>query len=454
MYIMKILTKSYQSVFILCVISSFLGCSNFLDVKPDKSLSVPSTLADLKLLLENNIQLNSTYASSGEISSDNFFITENNWKALSSLTSRNLYVWNDDVFNDNRKNDWSSPYITVFSCNVILEKLKEITPAKNEIQVWNEIRGEALFFRAYAFYNLVSHFGRPYDSNTSKDDLGIVLRLNSTLQEKSERATIEESYEQIISDIKESLVFLPEKTLHVTHPTKSAALGLLARIYLDMGDFEKSSFYADECLTNNSNLLNFNTLDLQQFFPLARFNEEVIFWSSFDPIEIYGYARVSPELYGLFEDNDLRKTVYMKDAGDGFHVFSTDNYFFNGISFNEILLIKAECSARAGELSKAIYNLNYLLVNRYKTGTFVEYESSNQNEVLLKILEERRKELMFRGLRWTDLRRLNKDPLTSVDIIREVGEDRYVLKAGSSKYTLPIPNEVVEKTGVRQNEIL
>ena len=70
---------------------------------------------------------------------------------------------------------------------------------------------------------------------------------------------------------------------------------------------------------------------------------------------------------------------------------------------------------------------------------------------LAKVLTERRKELLMRGLRWTDLRRLNRDSRFAVTLSRTVQGQEYLLPPGDPRYTLLIPNEVIVNSGIAQN---
>ncbi|MNT38972.1 hypothetical protein D3C71_1410060 [compost metagenome] len=64
---------------------------------------------------------------------------------------------------------------------------------------------------------------------------------------------------------------------------------------------------------------------------------------------------------------------------------------------------------------------------------------STKEDALNKVLIERRKELVWRaGLRWDDIRRLNKEG-ANISLSRKLGNETYVLKAGSPQFAFPIP---------------
>src|SRR5690606_17069648 len=117
---------------------------------------------------------------------------------------------------------------------------------------------------------------------------------------------------------------------------------------------------------------------------------------------------------------------------------------FSGISANEALLIQAECRIRLGMVQEGLQTLEELLRKRYLDGSYLTDYSFTQQKALQLVLMERRKELLIRGLRWSDLRRLNQDPSTETVLERHVDGVRYVLKPNDIRYTLPIPDYVVK----------
>ena len=96
-------------------------------------------------------------------------------------------------------------------------------------------------------------------------------------------------------------------------------------------------------------------------------------------------------------------------------------------------------------------DLNTLLRKRWD-GQFVPLQASNSSQALEKILVERRKELCFKALRWGDLRRLNQEADYQVTVKRVLNGQTYILTPNSSKYTYPIPDDIIKLTGIEQNE--
>lgn len=444
----------YNNIIIILFIILLCGCKKYLDVKSDKSLVVPSTLADLRALLNNTERMNSWYPSIQDGATDNTFVQTTNWLNISSLTAKNMYIWNDDVFNDSETNEWSMMYSTVYCANVILEKLELINPITSE---WNQIKAEALFFRSFAFYNVSQLFTKQYDKSTADFDLGIPLRLTSDINEKIYRSTLNETYNTILNDLKTAASLLAEKSSFKTIPTKTATYGLLARIYLSMEDYESSLIFADKYLNNEKTLLDYKTLTMGSAtsFPIPRYNTEVIFHAvNFGrPIMNVTNGRVNNDLYNSYQANDLRKTAFFRDRTGTFSFrgsYDGSASWFSGISTNEIYLIKAESEIRIGSQENALETINTLLKMRFNNN-FNPFFSNNKDSILSFILEERRKELIWRGLRWSDLRRLNKDIRFSKTITKEIDGTIYTLLPNSPKYVLPIPRSVILNTGIQQN---
>jgi hypothetical protein len=192
-------------------------------------------------------------------------------------------------------------------------------------------------------------------------------------------------------------------------------------------------------------LMDYKEIDGTRTYPFEVFNPEVL-WQS----RIGGYAfmyshnsfQASPELFALYQEGDLRGSLYFIDRNNGFVNFrgSYDGTIslFGGIAADEVYLTYAECLARSGKVDESADVLNKLLSNRHLEG-FQPLVFWDELEALEKILEERRKELVFRGLRWIDLRRLNRDERFKTTLRRSYGGNVYELAPDSEKYVLPIP---------------
>jgi hypothetical protein len=442
----------------ICLILCCLGysCKKYLNEKPDTALAIPETATDFQALIDNVAIMNFS-PGGGEISSDNYYLTDADYTALSQENYRREYTWQKDyLFSLLGNNDWFNTYRPVFTCNTVLAGVgtAEISPSNQK--VYDNIRGEAYFARAQAFYQAADLWAPAYDEVTASTQLGIPIRLGIDFNQKSARSTVEETYAQIVSDLKSGIPLLPAIPAHQIRASKPAAYALLSRVYLAMGKYNQAGLYADSSLKIVSTLIDYNKVSISAAFPFAQFNAEVIREAK-TPVPAplnNSVARIDSQLYAAYAPNDLRKKLFFKTSTNGTFVFKGSyegsRNLFSGIATDEVYLIRAECYARAGKVNEAMSDLNTLLVNRYKTGTFVPLSASNSGTALNYILLERRKELLMRGLRWMDLKRLNREGM-NIRLTRQVAGQTYTLLPNDLRYALPIPEDILQITGMPQN---
>lgn len=446
--------KSYGLILLMFCISAASCKKDWLDEKSDISRIVPVTLKDMHLLL-NHDRFNTSYLAIAEGSADDILLTDAAFNA-GSLLHRSAYTWEPDIFpGSSTVSQWDGNYNQVFTANVVLEGLDKIKPAADKLTEWNDLKGRALFFRARAFTELLILFAKPYNLSTAKSDPGIALRLVPDIDVPASRANVHECYEQVIKDLTEAKALLKPLAAVKTEPSQASAAALLARVYLSMQEYDNALKAADESLQLYNSLIDFNTLNAAAANPFTRFNIETTFYSLQTLFSIINNSTVDPALLNAYSPNDLRKAMFYKKNADGSFMFkgsyTGDALLFSGTSSNEVYLIQAECNARLGNISKAINGLNTLLIKRYKTGTLIPLQATGPEQAISIVLQERRKELVFRSLRWQDLRRLNSDPKYAVTITRAVNNKIYVLPPADPKYTFPIPSYVVNSSGIEQN---
>jgi hypothetical protein len=419
-------------------------------------LHVPSKLQDLQAVLDNNT-VNEGTPFFSEFVADNYYMTTSTWNGLNPDLRKN-YTWDKDALVTVENGSWNTPYGAIYHTNFVLDILKTISISPAEQVDYNLIRGSALFFRALLHHSLVQLYCRPY-SATANTDLGLVVRTTSDIHEPVIRSTVQQTYDQIIKDLKEAIELLPVTSVVNTRPNKAAAQGLLARVYLSMRDYVNAGIQANNALTHNNTLMDFNGLtpvgNPSPSNPLT--NPEILCLSLHTLSTVFGGNRaiVDSVLYRSYEANDLRKTVYyFTSAGSPFWKGSyysiSSNSIFDGIATDELFLIRAESNARAGNVSGAMNDLNTLLSKRYKTGTFTDLTATDAADALAQVLAERRKELAFRGLRWSDLRRFNLEG-ANITLKRVINNTEYTLPPNDLRWVLLIPEVEISRSGIQQN---
>jgi starch-binding outer membrane protein, SusD/RagB family len=440
--------KYINYIKILSLIILLGSCKKYLDKKSNPLLDTPKNLDDLQLILnEPNFYMAMTGVN---VASDEYYLRYNDWLALTNGTyNKEAYIW--DARPENTASDWSIGYNAIFYANTVLDHLENMKNLGSESE-WNDIKGQALFYRAHSFFQLSQMFSTQFNSNTADNDLGISLRLTSDFNKPTTRATVKQSHERIITDLEEALPLLPQKSQFQTRPGRATVYALLARTYLIMEEYTKAREAADNCLKLYDTLMHYKDIST-----IVRFNPEVIFYTmSTAPINGRTYARVDSSLYKLFDsNNDLRKTIFFKDNGDKTYLFrgsydGASTRIFNGIATDEVYLIRAEAYAHEGNIINAMADLNKLLTKRWKPGTFTPLTANSMAEALSHILRERRKELIYRGTRWSDIRRLNNNG-ANISIERNLNGQNVSLSPNDPRFLFLIPQDVIDISGIQQN---
>lgn len=451
--------KQYINIFLVLIVCGGCNKESFLDQKPSTSLVVPTNLADLRGLLNNT----TTFIWSpgiGEISADNYYLTATNWQAQTEVI-RNAYTWEKDIMGNTRTlMDWSQPTTQVLYANLVLEQLDKLNPAPADLREWQDIRGAALFQRAFAFYKLASVFANVYDSSTAGTDPGIPIRLHSDIHTIVQRATVKETYEQIFADLKLAAPLLSDQVpvSERNRPSRPAVYALLSRISISMRKYTDALQYADSCLSLYNQLIDYNTVSTTASTPFEKANDENIFYSSLSNYPVLGSSSsavyIDTLLYQSYASNDLRKLIYFRTISGtnrGMKTgYTATTYANGGLCVDEIYLNRAEALAKTGNLTAGMNDLNTLLSKRWKTGTYVPMTATSVADALQKIRTERRKELIWRGLRWTDIKRFNKEG-ANISLSRILNGTTYSIAPNSNLYVLPIPADEIELSGIAQN---
>lgn len=452
---MRRLNNIYSFSFLFVIIFN-CSCSKILNEKSDKSLGLPNSIESLQNLLDFATTMNKSSASWGEGAADNLYIPDEMLGQKSEKANK-AYVWSNFEY-DGTGSDWTLLYNTIYVANLVIEEINKISPSNNTVDNWKNVLGSAFFFRAQSYLQGAFIFCRGYDSATAFKDYGMALRQTSDFNKPSKRSTLVDTYNLIISDLLNAAKLLSTKPISSFRPSKEAAFGLLSRTYLSMRKYNEALKYADSCLQIHNKLLDYNSLDLSQLLQFSYDNPEIIFYRC---VTVYSFASASPlktrvdtTLYRSFEDDDLRKYAYFYSMDPGF-IFKgsySANFsgLFSGIASDEIYLNRAECLARKGQTTLAMNDLNTVLKNRWKINTFTPLKANSPADALDKILKERRKELMFRCLRWMDIKRLNLEG-KNIELKRIVNGIKFILEPNSFKYALPLPFDVVNIYNIPQN---
>lgn len=312
---------------------------------------------------------------------------------------------------------WNNSYNQIYAANAIFRGVEKSTNITQERK--NKLQGEALFLRALSHFYLVNLFGNiPY-----------IREIEYQNNSKVSRTAGEEVYQNIIDDLKDAMLLLPENYSPADRirPNKSVCHAFLARVYLYNKMYEEASNEASEVL-NKTDLYTLEK-DLSKVFLIS--SKETI-WQLQSASAGQNTAEgsffifqagppsttaLAPYLLSSFQNYDLRKTNWTRTITNGngswSHAFKykeqnntspTKEY---SIIFRaaELYLIRAEARAHQGDLAGAKEDINKI---RIRAG-LEDTAAVSQQEILQAVLQERRWELFTeQGHRFFDLKRFQE----------------------------------------------
>jgi len=379
------------------------SCGKFLDVKP-KGVILPEKLADYEAML-NSPTLIETYPAQLIYASDDL-------QGLYSRNDRgsaaNMYFWKPQIESNTEVSPpiWGQLYRVIYNCNVIINY---VGSTAGPITKQNEVLGEALTIKADCYFSLLTVFAKQYDAATASSDPGLPL-VNSTdvTSTTPARASLQATVDEIINDLKTAAQYLPATSPNKLRVNRYGAFAVLSRVYLYLGDYPNALLYANKALEVPHTLLNYNELPDRESMPIAELNPESLWVRLSQDWVVPGYMLYSANLLSYFSNDDLRLDYLTRDAIPKERTFPNGNVSM-GVSFPELYLTKAEALVRQGDRTGAMEIVNMLREKRIRTATYVEISATSDEDALIKVLDERRRELAFSGQRWTDMKRLDKD---------------------------------------------
>ena len=442
--------KTINTVLKVAMIVLLVNCNRFLDEKSDSNLATAETLADNQALLDDYATL-ASHSTSGEIAAEDVFVTDADFNTMYDEAMKRLYTWQPSYVSLPTGSDWENCFRRIKIYNTVLFNLGHY-----EIGNSDNVEGQALLLRGAAYLEAAQIWCLAYDKNTAEAKLGLPLRLDPDMNIPSVRSTLQETYSQILVDLHRAAILLPVNQLAVSRPSKITALAYLSRVYLYMGDYTNALKHGKEALSYHDGLMNFNTLNPASAYPIKNKNVEVLLPTlmSYSPFLATTKAKINNDLYQSYDANDLRKTIFFKPLATGEILFK-GNYSgsttrMTCIATDEVYLNVAEAQAYLDDKTSAMRTLNDLLRTRWKSGTFIELSASSAAQALQIIRAERRKELLFRGLRWADLKRYNREG-ANISLSKTISGQLFTLPPNDLRYAIAIPEDIIKMTGMPQN---
>ncbi|MEO8534920.1 MAG: RagB/SusD family nutrient uptake outer membrane protein [Flavobacterium sp.] len=448
--------KKYLKYIAIAAIGAIvLSCDNYVDIKTEGKL-IPEETSNYRYLLNNSFTLDKSYGNVDIPSDDISFQNEAQTTVLGASDYyrpfTNLYKWSDKIYFDGETDyDMSNLYNALYSVNIVINEVMKSTNGTEAQKA--AIKGEAEVHRAFIFLTLVNTFGKAYDAATSATDPGIVLFTAPTVSDDIKRTTVQEAYDVILSDLKDAVnsgLKSVNSGNNVAFPSRAAAYALLSRTYLYMRNYPLALENAEKALALQNTLINLADYEFEAY-PNRKLDRELIL-SKWNGYNSFSYSpqilSLSNELINSFDTNDLRYVLFTKPSSNFNFDYTVGRTYskegLTGESRNagptvpEMMLVKAECLARSGSGDLAIAEINKLRQKRFRAGEYIALTATDSKDALIKVLAERRRELMGTGgFRWFDLKRLNKEPEFAKTITHDFAGQTFTLAPNSDRYQMP-----------------
>lgn len=481
--------KTTIKIFILStsMLAGMSSCKkSFFDLQPYNGLPADKAItndADL------NVAVNGMYASlrnvdlygrtlpvKGDLAADNVYLRTGN-------SGRYLVFrdFNETAANGEANNVWNAAYSTIKNANQIINASLASSPSVDEL------KGEAYAVRALMHFELVRNFAHPY--TVAQNDPGVPVVTTYDQSALPARNTVKEVYTQIISDLNkaytmislnqgQSITIASTKTsreMTSEYISKYAAKGLLAKVYLTMGDWQNAKDAALDVVTNSGfSLVSAGNYAGYWADPGARNDKvETLFEISSDiaanlssdqlsafyqqPPIGYGDLWITNDLYSQYSAGDVRKSVILTGTSSNQTIYINNKYSNTAnaadkdnikvLRYADVILILAEAYAHLNNEPQARTYLN--MVATARDASFAGYSSTGA-QLLSDIINERRKELAFEGDRYWDLMRLNL-PITN-HLKNQIPYTPFPISVSDIHRIFPIPQaEVDVNPNITQN---
>ncbi|MBS1562929.1 MAG: RagB/SusD family nutrient uptake outer membrane protein, partial [Bacteroidetes bacterium] len=329
---------------------------------------------------------------------------------------------------------WIASYKAIVSIDYVLKNIKADETDPEILQA----KAENLFLRAVVNFNLVRLYGRPYyQSPSTNPGIPLILAPIESVSDKPARATVENSYKQIITDLTDAANLFRQKKVN-SFASRYAAFAMLSRVYLYMsGTFTSPNTqfaglakqYADSVILNGGYTLLQGSAYTSYYSASNQANTETIWAVNHDngstsiPTLLYqpagpyagsssyttGQVKPSPDLLALYVTGDLRKNFFFTDKykTNNTDTLATVKYYYKYVNVGvytsnapvhylrlaEMYLNRAEAEVKSGDNTSALADVNTIRVRAGLTPAVGLTGQALFNEILL----QRRLELAFEG---------------------------------------------------------
>ncbi|MGY3054653.1 tetratricopeptide (TPR) repeat protein [Pedobacter sp. UYEF25] len=414
-------TYIHNLLFVMMLLATASSCKKALDINPVDSIEQSKALLTSK---DVEVALVGTYSAFGNrnfyggrpflmadfLANTNAIQWGGTYEELTQAINKSLLKTNGFV-----ENVWATGYTAINDANNVIANINKVDAAKKD-----KVEGEAKFIRGASYFELVSLFGKAYNDGSPTANLGvpIVLTPTSSITDGSyvSRATVADGYTQAMSDLKDAETKLPET--NGFYATKFSAAAMLARLYLQTGNYKEAASAADRVIKSGKYSLTsafINAFPTMGSSPGANSTEDVFAIQITNLTGFNGYNEFyGSSTYGGRGDAVISQTwidnTYATND-DRINAFYDDGDIFTSkyanvygnvpiIRLAEMYLIRAECNARLAPATPiGATPLKDLATVRSRAGL------TTATATLADILNERKLELAFEGFALHDAKR-------------------------------------------------
>jgi tetratricopeptide (TPR) repeat protein len=243
----------------IALIVSVAACNKALDIKPTGSIDQSQAILTAKDVQSTLVGTYNRMAQSDLYAGDIFMYSDLmatqtivNWtgtfQELTQMVNQKIIVDNGFV-----QDTWLRGYQTINLANNVLANLNKVVADDKD-----RTEGEAKFIRGLMYFDLARLYGKAYNDGTPSSNLAvpIVLTPTTVVSDASyvSRATVKAVYDQAISDLTDAEAKLPETNSF--RATKGAAQAILARLYLQQGNYTLAVTEANNVISSGDYSLN------------------------------------------------------------------------------------------------------------------------------------------------------------------------------------------------------
>ncbi|MCC5929916.1 MAG: RagB/SusD family nutrient uptake outer membrane protein [Cyclobacteriaceae bacterium] len=463
--------KKIYSIILVLAVMTFSSCSDWLEVQPRDIIDESRAFQSVEDLEGGVIGIYASLAGDVKVDvssrkSDDLRLGDGN-----RGQGRQTHDWVVNSGTPEAGGYWLNGYLTIARANRVLSNIERlINEGVVTVEETNKLKGESLALRAFAHFNIWQMYGVynlgslavPYVTLQDLSGNGIPDGLD--VGNKPARPTGTEFFTFLFEDLNEAEGLLPAQGATKYRITKDAVIAQKARANLFRGNFAEAAAQAEDIIGRVA-MATLNEVpqvwaDVSQagiIFALSRLPGESRMGTLFEDLNGDRFFQPAFGLVDLYDDTDIRRSVYFDDEGESVtkypgtsaQPFLSDHKIFR---VEEMYFISAEANARnqAGNLALANQRLNEIRSNRISGYEDIIYPE--RSDLLAEIILEKRKELVYEGHRFFDLKRYNegltRDPRDCTS-----GAIPCTVTANDYRWNFPVPqSEIFANPNIQQNE--